>query len=204
MHDMHGPEPDLTILFQIASGQMGYFTSAQAREVGVSRSLLHHHARSGRFERVYRGVYRFRDFPSMPREEVAAAWLAVGKDASVVSHESALDLLELTDIIPNRIDVMIPRSRRYLRAPNDVTLHTTTRPVSPDGTTVRGGIRITNATRTIVDVTESGLSEEHVQRAVDEALHLGLSAPNLLRREAAARSQRVQEVIERAIEVAAT
>ena len=204
MHDMTGPEPDLTILFQIASGQMGHFTSDQAHDVGVSRSLLHHHTRSGRFERVHRGVYRFRDFPSTPREEVTAAWLAVGKDASVVSHESALDLLDLTDIIPYRIDLTIPRSRRYLRAPKDVTLHTTTRPISPNGTTIREGIRITNATRTIVDVTESGLSEEHVQRAVDEALHIGLSAPNLLRNEAADRSQRVRDVIERAIEVVAT
>jgi predicted transcriptional regulator of viral defense system len=202
MHDTVERYPDLIMLFQVASGQMGYFTSAQAQETGVSRSLLHHHTKSGRFERVHRGVYRFRDFPSTPREEVAAAWLAVGKDTSVISHESALDLLDLTDIIPSRIDVTIPRSRRYLRAPEDVTLHTTTRPISPHGTTVREGIRITNATRTIVDVAESGLSEEHVQRAVDEALHLGLSEPGLLRDEAAHRSQRVQEVIARAVDVA--
>ena len=28
-------------------------------------------------------------------------WLAVGKDTAVVSHESALDLLDLSDVIPN-------------------------------------------------------------------------------------------------------
>jgi predicted transcriptional regulator of viral defense system len=181
---------------------MGYFTAAQAREAGVSRSLLHHHTKRGKFERMYRGVYRFRDYPSAPREEVAAAWLAVGKDHAVVSHESALDLLDLTDIIPDRIDVTVPRSQRYLHVPAGVTLHTTRRPIGPAGTTIREGIRITSATRSIVDVAESGLSEEHVQRAVEEAMHLGLSSPDLLRTEAASRAQRAQDVIERAIAAA--
>lgn len=191
------------MLFQIASGQMGYFTASQARKVGVSRTLLHHHTKGGKFERVYHGVYRFRDYPSTPREEVTAAWLAVGKDIAVVSHESALDLLDLTDIIPNRIDVMVPRSKRYLRVPDDVTLHTTTQPIDQAATTFREGIRISSAARTIVDVADTGLSEEHVQRAVQEAIHLGMSTSSLLRGEAANRSQRVQAIIERAIETAA-
>jgi predicted transcriptional regulator of viral defense system len=204
MHDTITATPDFTGLYQVATGQMGHFTATQAREYGVSRMLLQHHIRTGRIIRVYRGVYRFRDFPDTPREEVAAAWLAVGKDHAVVSHESALDLLDLTDIIPYRIDVTVPRSRRYLDVPGDVTLHTTTRPIGPTGTTVREGIRITSATRTIVDVAEAGLSEEHVQRAVEEAMHLGLTTPGLLRGESSSRSRRVQGVIEHAIEAATT
>ena len=89
-------------LFRVASGQAGYFTAAQARVCGFSRALLSHHARSGRFPRISHGLYRFREYPSSPREHVLAAWLAVGKDVSVVSHESALDLLDLSDIIPDR------------------------------------------------------------------------------------------------------
>jgi len=198
MNDTLVAAPDLFMLYQLATGQMGYFTSAQAREVGVSRSLLHHHAKSGRFERAYRGVYRFRDFPPTPREEVAAAWLAVGKDIGVVSHETALDLLNLTDNIPNTIDVTVPRARRYLRVPDDVTLHTTTRPIGPADTTVREGIRITSPSRTIVDVAEAGLSEEHVQTAVREAIGRGWANAGLLRGEAEHHSRRVRDMIDRA------
>jgi predicted transcriptional regulator of viral defense system len=203
MHDTMVQNPDFFMLFQIASGQMGYFTASQALDVGVSRSLLHHHTKRGKFEHVHHGVYRFRDYPSTPREEVAAAWLAVGKDIAVVSHASALDLLDLTDIIPDTINVTVHRSRRYLRVPGDVTLHTTTHPIDLSETTFREGIRITSATRTIVDVADMGLSEEHIQRAAQEAFHLGMSTPRMLRNEAANRSQRVQGVIERAIETAA-
>ncbi|MCL4466976.1 MAG: type IV toxin-antitoxin system AbiEi family antitoxin domain-containing protein [Chloroflexi bacterium] len=82
--------PDRTCLFHIASGQAGYFTTEQARACGYSFALLSHRVKSGRFSRVRRGLYRLREYPSSPREDVLAAWLAVGKDVAVVSHESAL------------------------------------------------------------------------------------------------------------------
>ena len=84
--------PDRNGLFQLASEQRGYFTTTQARDHGFSRALLAHHAKTGTFQRVYTAVYRFRDYPSTPREEVVAAWLALDKETTVVSHESALEL----------------------------------------------------------------------------------------------------------------
>lgn len=203
MHDTPAAAPDFTALFQIASGQLGYFTTLQAREQDITRMLLQHHIAKGRIIRVYRGMYRFRDYPSTMREEVAAAWLAVGKDDAVVSHESALDLLEISDIIPNAIDITVPRSRRYLSPPVGITLHTSTRPLEASDVTYRNGIRITSPTRTIVDVAETGTSVEHVERSVAEALQAGMTSARRLRAAAASRSQRVQRVIEQAIERAA-
>ena len=63
------------------------------------------------------GVYRFRDYPPSPREEVAAAWLAVGQDVAVVSHESALDLWDLSDVIPGAVHLTVPRAQRSLARP---------------------------------------------------------------------------------------
>lgn len=202
MHDTVFDAPDFTALFQIASGQMGYFTAAQARAHGITRMLLHYHMRKGRIVRVYRGVYRFRDYPSTLREEVAAAWLAVGKDDAVVSHESALDLLEISDIIPNAIEITVPRSKRYVTPPAGITLHTSIRPFEARDITYRNGIRVTSPTRTIVDITEAGTSVEHVERAVSEALPAGMTSARRLRAAAASRSLRVQRVIEQAIELA--
>ncbi len=71
--------PDRAGLFQLASTQRGYFTAPQAHAQGYSRALLAYHARTGTFRRVSPGVYRFRDYPAEPHEEVVAAWLALGR-----------------------------------------------------------------------------------------------------------------------------
>ena len=55
--DIRGLEAD-------AYQQSGYFTSKQALEHGVSRQLLNHHVKQGRFEPLRRGLYRVRGFPS--------------------------------------------------------------------------------------------------------------------------------------------
>ena len=204
MHDMIERQPDFADLYQVAVGQMGYFTTAQAEEHAISRKLLHHHVQTGKLERVYRGVYRFRDYPSAPREEVAAAWLAVGKDFAVVSHESALDLHQLSDVTPNAIDITIPREKRYLRPPRGITVHTSKRPIEPRDVRRIEGVPVTSPARTIVDVAEAGTSEEHVHSAAMEAIDRGIMSIHTLRKAAQSRSTRVREAIERAIDAAAS
>ena len=90
--------PDSGALFEVASTQAGYFTAGQAHRACFSARLLQYHTDTGRFIRLRRGLYRLRDYPSSPREEVMAAWLAVGKEPAIVSHESALDLLGLSNV----------------------------------------------------------------------------------------------------------
>jgi predicted transcriptional regulator of viral defense system len=189
-------------LFQIAVGQQGYFTSSQAREAGVSGDLVKYHARTGRFIRVYRGVYRFRDYPPSPREEVAAAWLAVGKDIAVVSHESALDLLDLTDVIPYGIHITVPRSERSVRRLPGVRLHTTTKELDPEDVQTIDGVRVTAPVRSILDTATSGLSPEHVEVAVAQALGRGLTTSQELSQAARTRSRRVQRMVNQSIELA--
>ncbi len=203
MHDTMTHASPITELFQVAVGQMGYFTARQAREVGVSNDLVKYHVGTGRFIRAYRGVYRFRDYPPTMREEVMAAWLAVGKEFAVVSHESALDLLGISDIIPNAIEITVPREKRYLQPPLGITLHASSRPLLAHEIDTRYGINVTSPERTIVDVAEASISEEHVERAVADAMQVGLSTVSLLRESAVNRSERVQEAIERAIDLVA-
>jgi predicted transcriptional regulator of viral defense system len=195
MSDMVGEGPDFTCLFQTADGQHGYFTTAQAQECGYRANLLTYYVRTGTFKRVYRGVYRLRDFPPSPREEVMAAWLAVGKERAVVSHESALDLLGLSDVIPNNIHLTVPRSVRNLPKQPGVIAHTTTKPLGSADLTLREGIRVTSFERTILDVAEVGVAPEQVQHAVVEALGQGLTTRAQLEQAARERSQRVYRLI---------
>ena len=75
-------------LYRIAESQAGYFTTQQALDAGMDRSTLRHHARpGGRYERVRRGLYRLRHFPSSPHEHVVAGWLDLPSPRS--SHTRA-------------------------------------------------------------------------------------------------------------------
>jgi predicted transcriptional regulator of viral defense system len=200
MHDAMIDRPDFSCLVATATAQHGYFTAAQARACGFRWNLLAYHARSGAFIRTQRGLYRLRDYPSSPREEVAAAWLAAGKEAAVISHESALDLLDLSDVIPDRVHLTVPRTRRYLPKPPGVTIHTTSRPLQPADITVRDGIRLTSATRTILDAAEAGTGPEQIEIAVKQAVERGLTTRTLLRQAAHERGRRVARLIEGALD----
>jgi predicted transcriptional regulator of viral defense system len=199
MDDAITPRPNHQCLFEVASTQHGYFTTAQARACGFGTDLLTHHARTGRFPRVYRGVYRLRDYPSAPNEEVVAAWLALGQDA-VVSHESALALFDLSDVIPDAIHITVPRTRRYLSAPPGARLHTATHPLQRDDIVEREGITVTEPGRTIIDVADSGIGPEQVEMAVRQAIRRGLVLPAQLRALAARRGPRVRQLVERGLE----
>ena len=130
MHDSSRSDdskPSHARLFELVSEQGGYFTAAQAHACGFSKALLAHHAKSGRFLRVRQGLYRLREFPSSPREDVIAAWLAMGKEVAVVSHESALEILGLSDVVPAVVHITVPRAKRYRSASRGVAIHTTMR-----------------------------------------------------------------------------
>lgn len=113
----------------LASEQYRHFTADQAARCGYEPDKLTDHVGQGTFKRVHRGIYRLRDYPTSPREYVAAAWLAVGRDVAVVSDESALDLRDLSDITPAAVHLTVPRAQCSLgnRPPTGVTVHTTTR-----------------------------------------------------------------------------
>jgi len=202
MNDTPRSRPDIQRLFDLASEQHGHFTTQQAQDVGFSRALLSYHAGTGRLERIRRGLYRLREYPSSPHEATAAAWLAAGPDSAVVSHESALDLLELSDIIPGSVHLTIPRERRYMIPTPGVTIHTTTRPLRADEVIVRSGIRLTSPVRSILDAAEAGSPPDQIERAVMQTVEQGLATREQLRSEAEQRDGRIRNLINRALEKA--
>lgn len=200
MHDTGASGPDHEGLFHVAAEQGGYFTAAQARQRGFSRALLAHHAGAGgRFVRIRRGLYRFRQYPSSPREDVLAAWLSANPGVAVISHESALDLLKLSDIVPRVVHLTVPRSRRSRPRSPGVQVHTTTRDLAPADVVIRDGMRITSAGRSILDAAEAGTAPEQVIAAVHQALDRGMTTERGLRAAAAERGGRVERLVTRAL-----
>jgi predicted transcriptional regulator of viral defense system len=106
-------------LYELAAPQGGYFTARQAGDAGVSRQTLSYHATSGSsLERVGPAVYRLRRFPEPSHGHVFAGWLPLAHADAVVSHESALELLDLADVIAEQVDLAVQQSvRRGLTTP---------------------------------------------------------------------------------------
>ena len=183
MHD--STAPDIRGLEADAYQQGGYFTVRQAREHAVSSQLLHHHARQGRFEPVRRGLYRLRGFPRAEHDEMRELWLAVGCEQAVLSHHSALALLELSDNIPDAVHLLVARRHRGIRRPSGAVIHT--RPDDEEVSTVwRDGLELTAPARTLVDVI-GDIQPEQAALAVEQALRRGLLTARQLEREAARR-----------------
>jgi predicted transcriptional regulator of viral defense system len=185
MHDTK--RPNVRGLETEAYEQHGYFTARQAREHGVSTQLLNHHARRGRYEWVRRGLYRLRGFPSSEHDEMREKWMAVGTEKAVLSHQSALALLELSDTIPNAVHLLVPRRHRGLRRPPGAVVHT-----HPDNEQVptvwRDGLPLTAPARTLVDVIDQ-LQPEQAAMAIQQALRRGLLTRRQLEEEAAGRGK---------------
>lgn len=187
-------------LYRLAEAQAGYFTAGQAVEAGMDRSTLRHHARDGgRYIRAARGLYRLRDFPSSPHEHVTAAWLPLRDAGAVVSHESALELNGLADLIPDAVHLSLPRSGRGQRLRPGIRLHTLARPPADKEITEIEGLPVTRPERTIVDLLDSGAQPEQVEMAIEQALDRGLTTPTRLSATAATRPVRVRTFVDRCL-----
>lgn len=183
MHDA----PDMRGLEAIAYAQHGYFTTTQARERGFSSQLLSHYLSRNRFERVRRGLYRLPGFPRPEDDEMREKWMAVGANKAVLSHQSALALLDLSDNIPNAVHLLIKRRYRGLRRPAGVVIHT--RPDEEEAATVwREGLPLTAPARTLIDVAGE-IQPEQLEMAVRQALGRGLLTARELEEEARRRGR---------------
>ena len=191
--------PNRNQLYEIAAEQGGYFTTEQARSIGYSRALISHHAKSGLYIRVRRGLYRFREYPFSQREDVLAAWLTLGKDIAVVSYDSALDILGLSDVIPSAIHITVPRSKRNFTSRSGIKVHTTAKPILKEDLVNRDGMIVTSPIRTILDAAEAGIAPEQIEIAVAQAINRGLATARQLQENAHERGSRVDKLIMNAI-----
>lgn len=158
-----------------AQEQGGYFTAKQAKVSGYDYPHLEYHLSTGAFERVEHGLYRLADMPTAENEDLIrlSLWSRNRADEpqAVVSHESALVLHDLTELLPNEIHLTVPQGFRK-EAPPGCVLHKAV--LAAGDIEERIGFRATTPLRTLLDVAAGTISQEQLERAVAEALERGV------------------------------
>ncbi len=165
-------------LFEIAQSQQGYFTTKQARACGYVSNNHPYHVRTGEWVRERRGIYRLTRFPRSPEGQYVqwSLW-SRGRDdkpLGVYSHQTALSLHELSDLMPRRLHLTVPLSfRRSAKIPDVIVLHKAK--LLPGDVEEREGFRIVTPIRAIVQLlTQETEDRGRLRSALREALDRGL------------------------------
>ncbi|MBS0625754.1 MAG: type IV toxin-antitoxin system AbiEi family antitoxin domain-containing protein [Verrucomicrobia bacterium] len=166
------------LLFEIADRQQGYFTSQQAEECGFSRPNFHLKLKSGEWIKEQRGIYRLARYPAAERPELVL-WTLWSRDKKgtpqgVWSHETALDIHELSDVMPAKMHMSVPkRFRKKIEIPKILRLHFVD--LAESNIEIRQGFKVTTPLQTLIDVIDEGtVPQEFVIQAIREALERGL------------------------------
>jgi predicted transcriptional regulator of viral defense system len=157
-----------TLLHERAADQFGYITTRDARGLGVDPQRLQKMKDRDVLEGVSRGVFRFPDVPAGALDQYAAATLWPLEVQGVLSHATALDLHDLCDINPSRIDVTVPRAYRTVRTPPPVIrLHREDLPAQE--LTWHEGLPIVGVRRAILGSIEQHVGWNLIEQAIEAA-----------------------------------
>lgn len=177
MRNRPRPNQNQRLLYELAESQGGYFTASQAGKLGYSASKRNYHVGAGNWVREARGIFRLALFPRPERPDLILWWLwsrdRSGQPLGVYSHRTALSLHDLTDVMPARIDMIVPRSfRRGAPIPRVLNLHYAD--LSPQEIAKMEHIPVTTPIRTIVDLWRSGeMPHETLRSAFENATDQG-------------------------------
>jgi predicted transcriptional regulator of viral defense system len=166
------------ILFEIASQQLGYFTAGQSIQAGYQDAVHPYHIKKGNWIRKWRGIYRLARYPLSDNEQYAL-WSLWSRNRQnipegVYSHQTALSILELSDVMPQKLHMIVPFTfRRHSKIPEILTLHR--KKLLPDEIEIHEGFSITRPIRTLIDlITDQSVSLDIIKQAYNEAKQRGL------------------------------
>jgi predicted transcriptional regulator of viral defense system len=170
---MNDAVTDLERLREAALDQYGYVTTAQALEANVSSASLGMMVRRGRLEKAARGLYRVSQTPATQYDPFMKAVLWTGFPEACLGHDSALDAWEISDILPDRIHVVVAARRRIVReVPHDYVIHREDLP--SDQVTWWQGIPTVTPATAIRQCLESGVPTYLIRQAIERSAREGL------------------------------
>lgn len=163
-------------LFRLALTQDGLISARQADALGCSPQQLGKYVQSGRLERVQRALYRVAGVPLGEHDDLMAVWLW-SRTEGVISHETALFLHDLSNVLPSKVHITVPMTwkRRTIRIPTGTVVHHEDLPESDRGWL--GALPVTTVHRTLLDCLHGTLAPDLVEQAFMQAGSRGLIDP---------------------------
>ncbi len=156
-------------------------TPDDARGLGINPMALVRMAERGQIERRGTGLYRLPLTPASRLDPYMEATLWPRGARGVLSHETALELYELSDVHPAKIHITVPRRHRVRRGvPSAYALHH--EDLEPDQVTLYEGIAIVTPVHAIRQAHETHLGTALVGQAIDQ----GEAGGRLTKRDASA------------------
>ncbi|MFN8108497.1 MAG: type IV toxin-antitoxin system AbiEi family antitoxin domain-containing protein [Thermoleophilia bacterium] len=162
----------------LAVTQHGVVTAEDAKGLGVDTVRLRQMAARGVLRRASQGVYRLTDLdPGTGLGQYMEAALWPRGVRGVISHETALDLHDLCDVNPNRIDVTVPSAHRphSREVPPLLRLHR--RDIDLREVADLRGLPIVTPVRAILDGVESGVRDDLLRQAITTLRNRGELRP---------------------------
>lgn len=166
-------------LAALAATQSGYFTAAQALQVGYGYPNQKFHVDRGNWLRVDRGIFRLPEWPIGPHDDLVrwSLW-ALGK--AVISHETALAASGIGEFESPRVHMTVPP--KFSKSDPFVVIHRGT--LDERDVEQREGFKVTTVLRSLIDVAAARADVDQLARAITEAREAGLITPRRLRERA--------------------
>jgi hypothetical protein len=166
-------EEELALL---AARQEGLLSATDLDSARLTRSQRRRMTSSGWLRRVAPGVYAVAGVPESHRYQLRLGLLRLG-DESWVSYEAAATLHGLDRSSSVAVEFTVPRAART--GCRSVVVHTS-KWLPPIDLVSVDGFRALSATRTILDLAHAGRGIRRVEAAIDSAVRLGLSSPDVI------------------------
>jgi predicted transcriptional regulator of viral defense system len=167
-------------LADLAADQYGFVSQHDAHQLGIKPMTLIRMSEQGTLERRGHGLYRLRYFPVSRLDSYMEATLWPRGTRGVLSHETALDLYELSDVNPSKIHFTVPRAHRIRREiPALYRIHHET--LANQNVTFYEGIPIVTPAHAIRQSHAAHLGPSLIGQAIDH----GVSNGRLTRKQAA-------------------
>lgn len=157
----------------LALEQHGVFTVEQARAAGVKAPALFEMVKRERLEKLAYGLYRDPAVPETRLTPYVTAVLWPKGTTGVLSHETALALMDLSDANPAKIHLTVPKKHRPRRRqpPAEVVLHFADVDSNEVGSVE--GLPVTTAARTIRDCAAANIGPALLRQALEDGRRKG-------------------------------
>lgn len=168
----------LELIGDFTADQWGMITSRQATGLGLDRPTLHRLTNAGHLDHVRHGVYASTAAGITAAREQQAAWLALNPavaswerplpdpDGGVLSHQSAINIHGLGELVNDRITFTTPR-RRTSRDP-DVWFKIAE--LAEDDIVLVDSLPVTTVLRTICDLLDQHIDGSHIATIIREGV----------------------------------